>query len=201
MARVTPDQALVHPNWDMGAKISIDSATMMNKALEVIEAQRLFEVKPEQIEVLVHPQSVVHSMVEYSDGSILAQMGASDMCTPITNVLGYPKRLKTPGERLDFKKLHTLEFHAPDGEKFPSIQMAYDCLQSGLQACVTLNAANEIAVKSFLDHKIAFLDIYTLVLENLETMKIKELKSLSDVIEYDNFVRHKTDSLIMEKAA
>jgi 1-deoxy-D-xylulose-5-phosphate reductoisomerase len=199
MAHVTPDQALAHPNWDMGAKISIDSATMMNKALEVIEAQRLFDVTSKQIEVLVHPQSVVHSMIEYSDGSVLAQMGASDMCTPITNVLGYPKRLKTPGERLDFSKMSKLEFHAPDFTRFPFIKMAYDCLENGLSACVAMNAANEIAVAAFLNHKIAFLDIYALVSAALDNRAETQLNSLNDVIEYDSFVRVNTDSLIREK--
>lgn len=198
MKSVTPDQALAHPNWDMGAKISIDSATMFNKALEVIEAQRLFDVTPEQIEVLVHPQSVVHSMIEYCDGSVLSQMGASDMCTPITNVLGYPKRLKTPGERLDFAKMSKLEFRAPDLKRFPSIQMAYNCLENGLPACITMNAANEIAVAAFLDHKIAFLDIYDLVSKALNNNEAQDLKSLNDVIEYDNFIRIKTESLIKE---
>ncbi len=198
MKSVTPDQALAHPNWDMGAKISIDSATMFNKALEVIEAQRLFDIAPNQIEVLVHPQSVVHSMIEYCDGSILSQMGASDMCTPITNVLGYPKRLKTPGERLDFAKMSKLEFRTPDLNRFPSIQMAYDCLESGLPACIAMNAANEIAVAAFLGHKIAFLDIYDLVLKSLNNNEAQGLKSLNDVIEYDNFIRRKTESLIKE---
>lgn len=199
MKNVTPDQALAHPNWNMGAKISIDSATMMNKALEVIEAQRLFDVTPDQIEVLIHPQSVVHSMVEYCDGSVLAQLGASDMCTPITNVLGYPKRLKTPGERLDFTKMSKLEFHAVDNTRFPFVQMAYDCLDSGLQACVTMNAVNEVAVAAFLNHKIAFLDIYDLVKVALDNIKETQLNSLNDVIEYDSFVRLNADSLIREK--
>lgn len=196
MKSVTPEHALAHPNWDMGDKISIDSATMFNKALEVIEAQRLFDVKPDQIEVLLHPQSVVHSMIEYSDGSVLAQMGASDMCTPITNVLGYPKRLKTPGERLDFAKMSTLEFHAPDSTRFPSIQMAYNCLENGLSACVAMNAANEIAVEAFLNHKVAFLDIYGLVSRVLNNNEAQSLKSLNDVMEYDNFIRTETESLI-----
>jgi 1-deoxy-D-xylulose-5-phosphate reductoisomerase len=199
MANVTPKQALAHPNWDMGAKISIDSATMMNKALEVIEAQRLFDVTPNQIEVLVHPQSVVHSMVEYCDGSVLAQLGASDMCTPITNVLGYPKRLKTPGEKLDFTKMSKLEFHAPDLTRFPFVKMAYDCLDKGLYACITMNAANEVAVAAFLNHKIAFLDIYSLVSTALDNSEETQLNSLNDVIEYDSFVRRITDSLIREK--
>jgi len=168
MEKVTPKQALAHPNWDMGDKISIDSATMMNKALEIIEAQRLFDVTPEQIEVLVHPQSVVHSMVEYQDGSMLAQMGAADMCTPITNALGWPKRLKTPGQTLNLSQMKHLDFEAVDHDRFPFVGMAYDCLKSGLGACITMNAANEVAVAAFLSHKIAFLDIYKIVSEALD---------------------------------
>lgn len=198
---ITPDQALAHPNWDMGAKISIDSATMMNKALEVIEAQRLFDIEPNKIEVLVHPQSVVHSMVEYSDGSILAQMGASDMCTPITNVLGYPKRLKTPGQKLDFTKMKNLSFEEVNAQKFPFVQMAYDALNSGLGACIALNASNEVAVAAFLDHKIAFLDIYKLVSESLGNMPKAPLNSLNDVIEYDSLIRSKIDSLKIKKVS
>jgi len=191
---ITPEQALAHPNWSMGDKISVDSATMMNKALEIIEAQRLFDIDPEKIEVLVHPQSIVHSMVEYSDGSILAQMGASDMCTPITNALGYPKRLKTPGEKLDFTKIRQLDFEEVDHKKFPFVQMAYDCLKSGLQSCVAMNAANEMAVQAFLGHKIAFLDIYKLVSQTLDRVQPKALNSLNDVVEYDSFIRSTVDS-------
>jgi 1-deoxy-D-xylulose-5-phosphate reductoisomerase len=198
MQSVSPGQAMAHPNWDMGAKISIDSATMFNKALEVIEAHRLFAVEPNQIEVLIHPQSVVHSMIEYCDGSVLAQMGASDMCTPITNALGYPKRLKTPGDKLDFKTLNKLEFVEPDYERFPSLKMAYDCLGNGLSSCVAMNAANEIAVQAFLDHKIAFLDIHTHVRNILENESCDTLNSLNDVIEYDNFIRTTTESLMEE---
>ncbi len=200
MAKVTPEQALAHPNWDMGDKISIDSATMMNKALEIIEAKRLFDVKPNKIEVLVHPQSVVHSMVEYQDGSILAQMGAADMCTPITNALGYPERLKTPGKTLDLTQVKHLDFEAVDNARFPFVNMAYDCLnkdgESGLNACVTMNAANEIAVAAFLGHKIAFLDIYKIVSNALDSLPSGALKSLNDVVEYDSFVRQQTESFI-----
>ena len=197
MEKATPEQALAHPNWSMGDKISIDSATMMNKALEVIEAQRLFDVALDQIEVLVHPQSIIHSMVEYQDGSILAQMGAADMCTPITNALGWPKRLKTPGQTLDLTKMKHLDFEPVDSARFPFVGMAYDCLKSGLNACITMNAANEAAVGAFLGHKIAFLDIYKLVSKSLDNMQSKELNSLNDVIEYDSFVRAQTESAIL----
>lgn len=197
MKNITVEQALAHPNWEMGNKISIDSATMMNKALEVIEAQRLFDVESEQIEVLVHPQSIVHSMVEYTDGSVLAQMGAADMCTPITNALGWPERLKTPGQKLDLVSLSRLDFEAVDHKRFPFVGAAYDCLESGLGACIALNAVNEIAVEAFINHKIAFLDIYKLVLEQLDKQESGALNTLKDVLEYDSFVRQQTESVIL----
>lgn len=197
MGKVTPEQALAHPNWDMGNKISIDSATMMNKALEIIEAQRLFDVEANKIEVLVHPQSVVHSMVEYSDGSVLAQMGAADMCTPITNALGWPERLKTPGQKLNLQKLSRLDFEKVDQNRFPFVQTAYNCLENGLNACIALNAANEVAVEAFLGHKIAFLDIYTIVSEALDKNAEKSLKTLDDILEYDSYVRGQTESCIL----
>ncbi len=202
MALVTPQQALAHPTWDMGAKISIDSATMMNKALEIIEAQRLFNMKPEQIDVLVHPQSLIHSMVQYADGSVLAQMGASDMCTPITNALGWPKRFETPGEKLDINALTSMSFEPVDHVRFPFVQTAYECLHSGLAACITLNAANEIAVEAFLNHKIAFLDIYNLVLDMLDKCQSNDgaraLHSLKDILSYDSFVRQQANSCILK---
>lgn len=199
MKNVTPDQALAHPNWSMGQKISIDSATMMNKALEIIEAQRLFGVAPTQIEVLVHKQSIVHSMVEYQDGSVLAQMGAADMSTPITNALGYPKRLKTPGQKLDFTQMKRLDFKVLDEERFPSIRLAYDSLDWGQGACITLNAANEVAVSAFLNHKIAFLDIYKVVSEMVHDRPSDGVTNLKDVISYDNKVRKKTESYIISR--
>jgi len=196
---VTPNQALAHPNWSMGNKISIDSATMMNKALEVIEAHYLFDLPPAQIDVLVHPQSIIHSMVEYHDGSILAQMGAADMCTPITNALGYPKRLKTPGQKLDFKTMNRLDFEPVEHEKFPAIQTAYDCLQSGQGSCVAMNATNEVAVEAFLNHKIAFLDIHSFIQETLENSNTTVLQSLDDVILFDLSVREQVKSSMISK--
>lgn len=198
MANMTPSQALAHPNWDMGNKISIDSATMMNKALEVIEAQRLFGVEPEKIDVLVHPQSVVHSMVEYADGSVLAQMGAADMCTPITNALGWPERLPSPGQKLDLQKLARLDFKKVDHNRFPFVKMAYDCLEVGLSACIRLNAANEIAVDAFLGHKIAFLDIYNVVSGTMQQDSPKSLDTLDDILEYDCIVREQAESCILD---
>ncbi len=196
MENITPKQALAHPNWTMGQKISIDSATMMNKALEVIEAKQLFKVQAGSIDVLVHPQSVVHSMIEYSDGSVLAQMGAADMCTPITNALGYPKRLKTPGEKLDLLKMNHLDFEAVDHQRFPVVQMAYDCLNDGLNSCIAFNASNEIAVEAFLSHKIAFLDIYKIIRNQLDCVESQSVKTLDEIQEYDQNVRTLTHDAI-----
>lgn len=197
MEKATPEQAVSHPNWDMGAKISVDSASMMNKALEVIEAHYLFDMPADKIDVLIHPQSLIHSMVEYADGSILAQMGASDMCTPITNILGWPERISTPGECLDFKAISRLDFEAVDHERFPAIQLAYDALREGQGACLTMNAANEIAVSAFLDRKIAFLDIHKVIIEVLEKRETADLNSLNDVISYDKVARDRAESLIL----
>jgi len=195
---ITPEQALNHPTWDMGQKISIDSATLMNKALEVIEATQLFDVSHDKVQVMVHPQSVVHSMVEYQDGSILSQMGASDMCTPITNALGWPKRLKTPGAKLDLLTMNCLEFEGVDHAVFPAIDMAYDCLKSGASACLTMNAANEVAVEAFLNHKIAFLDIYSLIQDRLDHLGQGTISSLDDILAYDQGVRRETESAMTD---
>lgn len=196
MEKATPKQAVAHPNWTMGAKISVDSASMMNKALEVIEAHYLFDMPINKIEVLVHPQSVVHSMIEYSDGSVLSQMGASDMCTPITNILGWPNRIATPGDKLDLETMCDLSFEAVDNDRFPSIKMAYDALNSGQAACISMNAANEVAVAAFLDHKIAFLDIYKIIRQVMDKQDAGVLKSLNDVMSYDKVAREIAESLI-----
>ncbi len=196
---VTVKDALNHPNWSMGNKISIDSATMMNKALEVIEAHYLFNMPANQIDVVVHPQSVVHSMIEYSDGSILAQMGASDMCTPITNALGYPKRLNTPGQKLDLKQMKRLDFEDVDNEKFPAIKLAYECIEQGEGACIALNGANEVAVSAFLNHKIAFLDIYKIVLKAVQNRPSADIQTMADVISYDKSLRKLAESYIVSK--
>ena len=185
MALATRDQALAHPNWEMGQKISIDSATMMNKALEVIEACVLFDILPEQVEVLVHPQSVVHGMVEYADGSVLSQMGASDMRTPIANVLGWPDRLVTPGGRLDLAGMSNLIFEAPDQERFPAIGLAYEALAAGQYSAIALNAANEVAVAAFLNEEIGFLDIVEIVRAVMAGAPAQEFSSLENIIAYD----------------
>lgn len=192
MAGITPAQAVKHPNWSMGAKISVDSATMMNKALEVIEASYLFDMPANQIDVLVHPQSIIHSMVEYSDGSVLAQLGAPDMKTPITYALGWPDRISSPGEKLDFKQISQLTFEEPDLEKFPSIRLGYECLEEGPSACLTFNAANEVAVEAFLQEEIGFLDIVDTIEEVLNDMPRQDVSSLEAVISYDEDVRRFT---------
>ena len=163
MAAATREQAVAHPTWDMGAKISVDSATMMNKGLELIEAHFLFGIPEERIDVLVHPQSVIHSLVEYVDGSVLAQLGTPDMRTPIAYALGWPARIATPAERLDLVKAATLTFEAPDPVRFPALRLARAALQSGGGAPTILSAANEVAVQAFLDRRIGFLDIHRLV--------------------------------------
>jgi len=189
MNTATIEQALAHPNWSMGAKISIDSATMMNKALEMIEAHYLFNMPADKIDVVIHPQSVVHSMVEYIDGSILAQMGAPDMRTPIAFALAYPDRMVTTGETLDLNKLSTLTFSKPDLQKFPAIQLAYDCLNAGASYQITLNAANEVAVAKFLKGEITFGNIIEIVEKSLSLAPSYQPKTLDDIIELDSDVR------------
>lgn len=182
---VTPELALKHPNWVMGAKITIDSATLMNKGLEVIEAHWLFNAKPNQIEVVVHPQSIIHSMVEYIDGSVLAQLGNPDMRTPIAYALGYPGRIESGVTSLNLLEIAKLEFESPDTQRFPCLQLAYDALQLGGTAPTILNAVNEIAVPAFLNKQIQFLDIPALIAKALEILPINTVSSLEQLIETD----------------
>lgn len=196
MSKVTPEQAVAHPNWDMGAKISVDSATMMNKGLEFIEAFYLFPVEKDQIDILVHPQSVIHSMVSYVDGSVLAQLGMPDMRTPIAYALGWPERIPAPSPRLDLGKIGQLAFEAPDSERFPALKLARQSLQSGGAAPTILNAANEVAVAGFLAGKIGFLDIARVVEETLEHLAAPELHALEDVFEMDAAARRHASTLI-----
>ena len=170
MSAATPEQAVAHPNWSMGAKISIDSATMMNKGLEMIEASYLFSTPPGRIEVLIHPQSIVHSLVEYQDGSTLAQLGPPDMRAPIACAFAWPDRLPWPAPQLDLAAVSPLTFFKPDVEKFPALRIAREALERGFGAPAALNAANEVAVAAFLDRKIGFLDIAAAVAQTLETM-------------------------------
>ncbi len=189
MAKVTPDQAVAHPNWDMGAKISVDSATMMNKGLELIEAHHLFGMDAERIDILVHPQSVVHSMVAYLDGSVLAQMGEPDMRTPIAHTLAWPGRMATPVPALDLARIGKLTFEEPDSSRFPSLRVAREALQKGRAAPTILNAANEVAVGRFLDRDIGFLDIARSIERTLETMPVPALNDLEEILAIDQEAR------------
>jgi len=186
---VTPDQACAHPNWSMGRKISVDSASMMNKGLEVIEAHWLFAASAEQIQVVVHPQSVIHSMVEYADGSVLAQLGNPDMRTPIAYALGFPERIAAGVSPLDLFKIARLDFEEPDMQRFRCLDLAYQALRKGGTAPAILNAANEVAVAAFLDEKLAFLEIPSLVEHTLEQLSVVPVKSLEDVQEADRLAR------------
>ena len=189
MAAATPAEAVAHPNWRMGAKISVDSATMMNKGLEVIEAHHLFDLPSERIEVVVHPQSVVHGLVYYSDGSVLAQLGSPDMRTPIANALGWPTRIPAPSPRLDLAALGRLVFEAPDLERFPALRLARTALNAGGGAPTVLNAANEVAVAAFLDGRIGFLDIAAIVEETLAALPDRRIADLDDVYDTDREAR------------
>lgn len=191
MNAATVEQALAHPNWSMGAKISIDSASMMNKALEMIEAHYLFSMPADKIDVVIHPQSVIHSMVEYIDGSVLAQLGAPDMRTPIAYALAYPERMQTTGNTLDWNTLSNLTFEKPDLTKFRAIQLAYDCLKAGAAHQIAFNAANEIAVAKFLNHQIRFGQILTLVERGLALTPATTPKTLGDILAIDEEVRRK----------
>jgi 1-deoxy-D-xylulose-5-phosphate reductoisomerase len=189
MAAATPAEAVAHPNWRMGAKISVDSATMMNKGLEVIEAHHLFDLPSERIDVVVHPQSVVHGLVYYTDGSVLAQLGSPDMRTPIANALGWPARIPAPSPRLDLAALGRLVFEAPDPERFPALRLARAALEAGGGAPTVLNAANEVAVAAFLDGRIGFLDIAAVVEETLAALPDRRIANLDDVYETDREAR------------
>jgi len=189
MAAATPEQAVAHPNWQMGAKISVDSATMMNKGLEMIEAHYLFAMPGPQIDVLVHPQSVVHSMVAYRDGSVLAQMGQPDMRTPIAYTLAWPTRMAVSVERLDLAAIGQLSFEAPDPVRFPTLRIAREALGVGNGAPTVLNAANEVAVEGFLARKLGFLDIARVVEGTLEAMPVRAAGTIEDVWELDREAR------------
>ncbi|MEA2782256.1 MAG: 1-deoxy-D-xylulose-5-phosphate reductoisomerase [Rhodospirillaceae bacterium] len=189
MEHVTPAEAIRHPNWSMGAKISIDSATMMNKGLELIEAYHLFDLPVERIEILVHPQSVVHSLVAYIDGSVLAHLGTPDMRTPIAYALGWPRRIAAPSARLDLAQLGQLSFEPPDFERFPSLRLARDALMAGGSAPTVLNAANEVAVQAFLDGAIGFTEIARTVENVLDKTNIGAVDSLEDIAMADAAAR------------
>jgi 1-deoxy-D-xylulose-5-phosphate reductoisomerase len=201
MRAVTPEVALRHPVWKMGAKISIDSATMMNKGLELIEAAHLFSVPETRIEVLVHPQSAVHGLVQYADGSILAQLGTPDMRTPIAHALAWPDRMAVALPRLDLAALGRLEFLPPDPVRFPALRLARDALRAGAGAPVVLNGANEVAVSLFLDRRLGFLDIAAVVEEALGLFGARAVARLDDVLALDAEARREATRLAARRAA
>ncbi|MFT9458957.1 MAG: 1-deoxy-D-xylulose-5-phosphate reductoisomerase [Acetobacter orientalis] len=196
MEAATPAQALKHPTWSMGAKISIDSATMFNKGLEVIEAARIFGLTEDRIDVLVHPQSVVHGMVQYTDGSLIAQMGSADMRIPIAHTLAWPKRMATTSPRLDLAAFATLEFSAPDEVRFPALRLAREALRSGGAAPAILSAANEIAVEAFLHEQIGFLDIARVVEKVMTKLGAPPADTLDAVLHWDAEARREARALI-----
>ncbi len=200
MRSITREAALRHPVWSMGAKISIDSATMFNKGLEVIEAARLFSLPSDRIEVLVHPQSVIHGMVCYADGSVLAQLGAPDMRIPIAHALAWPRRLSTQAPRLDLVQLSCLEFHAPDETRFPALRLAREVLAAGAGAPAVLNAANEVAVQAFLEHKIGFLDIAGIVEAVMQELGAPLIPDLAAVLAVDEAARTVAATTVLAKA-
>ena len=198
LSQVTPAQACKHPNWDMGRKISVDSATLMNKGLEVIEARWLFNTAPDQLEVLIHPQSIVHSMVAYRDGSVLAQLGTPDMRTPIAHALAWPRRIESGVDRLNLAQESDLSFRQPDLERFPCLGLGFEAIQVGQSAPVMLNAANEVAVQAFLDERITFNAIPWLVGEVMQNLEVSGIKDLDDVLIHDKLARIRAMELVKQ---
>jgi 1-deoxy-D-xylulose-5-phosphate reductoisomerase len=201
MRMMTPEQAVAHPNWSMGAKISVDSATMMNKGLELIEAYHLFGLPESRIDILVHPQSVIHSLVAYHDGSVLAQLGTPDMRTPIAYALAYPARMTTPGKRLNLAEIAQLTFEAPDPVRFPALRITREALKAGGGAPTILNAANEVAVQSFLSRTIAFLDIARVVEETVSALNDTAIGTLDDILALDAQARRMAGELVRKVMA
>jgi 1-deoxy-D-xylulose-5-phosphate reductoisomerase len=198
IAAATPAQAIAHPNWSMGAKISVDSATMINKGLELIEARYLFGLPSERIRILIHPQSVVHSMVAFVDGSVLAQLGMPDMRIPIAYALAWPARIETPAPRLDLASIARLDFEEPDVDRFPALRLARAALEAGGAAPIVLNAANEVAVARFLAGHLRFPDIVTVVDETLQRSDLAAPRSVEDVLEIDSSTRVLASALLQE---
>lgn len=196
LQRVTPDEALKHPIWEMGSKITIDSATLMNKGLEVLEAKWLFGVEEERIEVLIHPESVVHAMVEFIDGSTLALLSAADMRLPIHYALTHPRRLKNPWPRLTFEQLSNLHFHKPDLERFPCLSLAYRALREKGTMPAVLNGANEVVVNAFLQRKIGFMDIPKFIEQIMERHHVKQDLCLEVILEADTWARNQGEALV-----
>jgi 1-deoxy-D-xylulose-5-phosphate reductoisomerase len=201
LAEVTPDQACAHPNWVMGRKISVDSATMMNKGLEVIEARWLFDLAPERIEVVIHPQSIVHSLVEYVDGSVIAQLSNPDMRVPIAYALAHPDRIASGARPLDLAAMKNLSFERPDHERFPCLQLAYAALRAGGTAPAVLNAANEIAVEAFLAGRLPFTSIPRVIAETLESIPGSDAGTLDAVMQADGAARRKAGERILRGQA
>ncbi len=196
LEQVTPAQALKHPNWKMGAKITTDSATLMNKGLEVIEARWLFDLPAPQIDVVIHRESIIHSLVEYCDGSVISQMGHPDMRTPISYAMNYPERVPLHPPLLDLGKIGKLTFFPPDAEKFPCLQLAYEALAGGAGLPATLNAANEVAVHAFLNNQIAFLDIPKVIQETMAAYCPTPLSSIEDVLDVDQWARRTAEQIM-----
>jgi len=193
---VTPDQACAHPNWVMGRKISVDSASMMNKGLEVIEACWLFNAEPSQVKVVIHPQSVIHSLVDYVDGSVLAQLGSPDMRTPIANALAWPERIEAGVEQLDLFSVAQLNFEEPDMERFPCLRLAYEAIEMGGAATAVLNAANEVAVDAFLNHQLKFTAIPQVVEKSLQQVGATSCASLDEILAADTEARRVAQQLV-----
>jgi 1-deoxy-D-xylulose-5-phosphate reductoisomerase len=198
--QATVEQALQHPTWKMGSRITIDSATMMNKGFEVIEACWLFDFPPEQVKVKIHPQSTVHSMVEFVDGSILAQISITDMAVPILYALTYPERMPAPQHAFDWDSLRVLEFHEPEMERFPCLRLAYQAMQSGGSYPCALNAADEVAVAAFLDRRISFGAISEMVEDLLQAIPSRQFNNMEDVLDYDQQCRARARELLMQHA-
>ncbi|SCK53637.1 1-deoxy-D-xylulose 5-phosphate reductoisomerase [Variovorax sp. HW608] len=201
LTSVTPEEACAHPNWVMGRKISVDSATMMNKALEVIEARHLFGVQPEQIEVVIHPQSVVHSMVQFTDSSVIAQLGTPDMRVPIAVGLSWPERIESGASRLDFRQMAALTFDPPNAELFPGLELAWQALRAAPGTTAVLNAANEVAVEAFLDRRLRFDRIHAVNMETLEVVHPSKPQSLGDLLELDATARAAANAAALRFAA
>ena len=200
MAAATPEEAVRHPNWSMGRKISVDSATMMNKSLEIIEASHLFPVGEEKVGVIVHPESIVHGLVSYHDGSVLAGLAAPDMRTPIAHTLAWPDRIRAPSRRLDLAATSQLTFELPDEDRFPALPLARAAIRAGGSAAVTLNAANEVAVAAFLDRRIGFLDIVAVVEDTLARVGIVATDDIAAVIMADGEARRRAEEVVLKRS-
>ena len=195
---ITPAQAVAHPNWSMGKKISVDSATMMNKGLEYIEARWLFNAAAEEMEIIIHPQSIIHSMVRYIDGSVIAQMGSPDMCTPIAHSMAYPDRINAGVPPLDFFKLKELTFIEPDFQRYPNLKLAIDAFSAGQYATTAMNAANEIAVDAFLNEQIRFTDIVNVNRSVIENIAPIDIQDIDDVLHIDKLARELAKQIVLQ---